>query len=248
MGNIFNMDNGFWRAMGKVADIMILNILFVICCIPIVTIGASYTALYTVMLKLVKNEESYIAKGFFKAFKENFKQATIIWLIMLAAGILLGVDLYLSNFIDATFMKVLHYIFIAFLFIYAAMLCYVFPILSKFDNSVKNTIKNSLLMSIAHFPWTLLLLIISAVPIIVSVINLNLLFAVVFPFMLFAGFGVLAFVKGYIFNRIFKRYIPDENEESDELDSANELDENEVNEIEAEDVDATETDAADTIE
>ena len=64
--SLFNMDNAFWRTMGKIADLIILNILFIICCIPIVTIGASYTALYTVMLKLVKNEEPYIFRGFFK--------------------------------------------------------------------------------------------------------------------------------------------------------------------------------------
>lgn len=251
MGNLFNMDNGFWRAMGKVADIIILNILFIICCIPIVTIGASYTALYTVMLKLVKNEESYIAKGFFKAFKANFKQATIIWLILLFAGIFLVVDLYLTNFIEGTFMSVLHYIFIAFLFIYAAMFSYVFPILSKFDNTIKNTIKNSLLMSIAHFPWTIVVVAVTALPIVIILfVNMNFVFGVLLPFMIFAGFAVLAFVKSHIFNRIFKRYIPGENEEdetSEESDCTDDSDEEDTYEIEGETFDAIETDSDDTI-
>ena len=88
------IDNPIMRGMGRLADFIILNLLWVVCSIPIITIGASTTALYTVMLKLVKNEEGYIAKGFLKAFKENFKQATVIWLILLVAGLLIGFDLY----------------------------------------------------------------------------------------------------------------------------------------------------------
>lgn len=72
--------------MGRAADLMILNIVFIICCLPIVTIGASLTALHYVTLKMVRNEESYIVKSFFKSFKQNFKQATIINLIMLLFG------------------------------------------------------------------------------------------------------------------------------------------------------------------
>ena len=245
MGNIFNMDNGFWRAMGKVADIIILNILFVICCIPIVTVGASYTALYTVMLKLVKNEESYIFRGFFKAFKDNFKQATIIWLIMLFMGIFLVADVFLTTYTSSTVLAVLHYVFIAFLFVYAAMFSYVFPILSKFDNTVFNTIRNSLLMAVAHFPWTIVILVVSAVPIIACVIDLNLLFTAVLPLMLFAGFAALAFVKSHIFNKIFKRYIPEETDDTEGTDAADDIDDIE----EADDVDdIEETEAIDDVD
>ena len=80
MSNFFNMDNGLFRALGKLADLMLLNILFLVCSLPIFTIGASFTAMYYVTLKLAENEEGYIARGFLKSFKQNFKQATIIWL------------------------------------------------------------------------------------------------------------------------------------------------------------------------
>ena len=89
MDRIFNMDNKFFVFMGRVADLMILNILCIICCIPIITIGASVTAMYYVTLKMARNEESYIVRSFFKSFKENFKQATVIWLVALVAGLLL---------------------------------------------------------------------------------------------------------------------------------------------------------------
>ena len=84
----FNItDNVIVRALNKICDMCCLNVLWLVCCIPVFTIGASTTALYTVMLKMVKNEEGYIFRGFFKAFKENFKQSTIMWLILLVLGI-----------------------------------------------------------------------------------------------------------------------------------------------------------------
>ena len=77
----FNLDSPVMQALGKMADLMWLNILTLICCIPVVTAGASLTAMHYMALKIVRNEECYITKGFFKSFKENFKQATLIWLL-----------------------------------------------------------------------------------------------------------------------------------------------------------------------
>ena len=80
MGRFFNMDNKFFVFMGRIADLCMLNILCIVCCIPVITAGASLTAVYYVTMKMVRNEESYIFKGFIQAFKENFKKSTIIWL------------------------------------------------------------------------------------------------------------------------------------------------------------------------
>ena len=97
MDRFFSMDNKFFTFMGKVADLCILNIVCLICCIPIVTAGASITAMFFVTMKMVKNEESYIIKSFFKSFRQNFKQATVINLIMLAVAAILYVDLRIVN-------------------------------------------------------------------------------------------------------------------------------------------------------
>ena len=72
MGKIFNLDSPFVQFMSRVADLMWLNILFLLCCIPIFTVGASTTAMYYVTLKMVRNEDSYITKSFIKSFKQNF--------------------------------------------------------------------------------------------------------------------------------------------------------------------------------
>lgn len=92
---IFDLDGPLMSILNKIADMMILNILAIICCLPIFTAGASFTALHYVCLKIVRNEEGYIAKSFFKAFKENFKQATIIWMVLLVAILLLVADFWL---------------------------------------------------------------------------------------------------------------------------------------------------------
>ena len=93
MGNIFNSDSGFSKFMNRIADLFILNILWIFCSIPIITIGATTTALYSVNLKFIDNEEGNLIKTFFKSFKENFKRSTIIWLSILAVSIILGVNL-----------------------------------------------------------------------------------------------------------------------------------------------------------
>ena len=131
MSNFFNMDNGLFRALGKLADLMLLNILFLVCSLPIFTIGASFTAMYYVTLKLAENEEGYIARGFWKSFKQNFKQATIIWLILLFFGIVLVLDLLILKDSTGTFVTVLRvvitellcHVLIAFFHVADALLC-----------------------------------------------------------------------------------------------------------------------------
>lgn len=218
---IFDMDNGFWRAMNRVADIFILNVLFIICSLPIVTIGASATALYTVTLRIVRDEESYIVKGFWKAFKDNFKQSMIIWLIMLLVGAFLGVDLYLTSVMELSLMNIFKYIFYFITFLYVITLSFVFPVQSRFDNTIKNTIKNALIMGIAHFlPWTILIVVLNALPILLALYFTTMFLAIGIPLFLLCGFGAIAFFNSKMFNRIFKKYIP--SEETDDSVSAEE--------------------------
>ena len=90
----FNYDNPVWRFIGKLGDLILLNILWIVCSIPVFTIGASTTAVYYVTLKLARDEGDSTIRSFFHSFKSNFRQATAIWLILLAAGIVLGIDFW----------------------------------------------------------------------------------------------------------------------------------------------------------
>lgn len=109
-----------------------------LCCLPIITAGASVTALYSVTLKMVKDEESYIVKGFFKAFKENFKQSTIIWIIMAAVGALLYADYRAVGFLSENMQNIFRILIGAVVVIFLIILSYVFSYTARFVNSTKN--------------------------------------------------------------------------------------------------------------
>ena len=87
--NLLNEDNVVHVFLNKLGDIVIANLLFILCCIPVITIGPSLTALYHCMMRTVKGNNNGTTKTFFRAFKENFKQSLIIWLLILAAGTML---------------------------------------------------------------------------------------------------------------------------------------------------------------
>lgn len=164
-------DNVVMRALGRLCDFMLLNILWVVCSIPLVTIGASTTALYTVMLKVVKNEEGYIVKGFLGAFKENFKKSTLIWLILAVLGIIIGIDSRVAAGMSSTMRTVFQSIFIIFSIVWLCVVIYVFPLTARYENSIRNTFKNALILSVAKLPYTLLMLVITAGPVILTFLN-----------------------------------------------------------------------------
>ena len=221
MNRFFNMDNKFFVFMGRVADLLLLNFLCILCCIPIVTAGASITALYYVTLKMARDEESYIVRSFFRSFKQNFKQATIINIIMLLTAAVLFIDLRIAKAGSGAMYKGLFSLFIAFALIYAMILLYIYPILAKFFNSVKNTFVNAFLMSVRHLPPTLLMLVISASPLLLMWLFAYVSYAqftsILIMLFILMGFSTLAYWKSKIFVKIFDNYIPkDENDENDE--------------------------------
>lgn len=212
MRNLFSLEGGFFGALDKLANIFWLNILFIICCIPIFTIGAATTSLFYVTLKMVRNEDCYITKGFFHSFKQNFKQATGIWLLAMLVGGIFAVDLkILTSVGDNTIYKVILVAIYAMLVVFLFTMTYIFPLLAKFDNSVKNTIKNSLLISIRHFPWTILLVFCIVFPFVAAYfINY------ITPLILLIGFAGIAYGTSFIYVRIFDNYIPEEDKIPDE--------------------------------
>ncbi|HOO27348.1 MAG TPA: YesL family protein [Lachnospiraceae bacterium] len=218
MNRIFDMEGPVFTTLNRLADLVWLNILYIICCIPIFTIGASTTAMYYVTMKMAKNEEGYITRSFFKSFKLNFKQATLLWLLALAAGGILLLDYAImgGRFGDIVEMnEILRKVVTGILFavggLYVFVMIYLFPLLAKFDNSIKNTIKNALLISIRHFPFTLLLIVIPVVPFVLMYFVNQLVL-----FVFFLVFSLVAFASSYIYVKIFANYLPGEEKTEDE--------------------------------
>lgn len=203
----FSYDGPFFTVMNRLSDIVILNVLWIICCIPIVTVGASTTALLYVTMKILRGEDAYIVKYFFRSFKENFLQSTVIWLIMLAIGVLLvfnflflpNMNVNLSNiiynmFFSATCLTTL---------IYSMILMYVFPLQARLENKIRHTFKNALLLSFRHLATTILLILIVYGSIFLAWKYYVKLFFIV---VLFAGSGI-AMLCSMLYNRMFDIYI-----------------------------------------
>lgn len=208
MGNLFNLDNPIWRFMGKLVDVFILTMLWFICCIPIFTIGPASTAVYYVTLKLVRDEESYTVRSFFKSFKENFKQGVAIGLIMTFLGIFFVYDIYAYFTMGNQVTTLLGIAFLGIFLLYLFTLTYVYPLQAKFYNSIFRTMRNALFMSVKHLFRSLLMVAI-AVIVIVGVLF--------FPPLLLLSFGLIAFLQSYLLVRIFDLYIPkEETEEKDD--------------------------------
>ena len=215
MRNLFNMDNPVFRALGRLADLMILNLLFIVCSLPIVTIGASLTALNYVTLKMAENEEGYIVKPFFKSFKENFRQSTCIWLILFAVGLLLGADFYIMSYASGSVANFFRIFLTATTIVYAMVLLYVFPIQARFYNKIRATMKNALLMSIANFPRTVAMFVITVGSVIVTFLTSYTLVYGMLVWIL-AGFAIIAYANGFFLKKVFAKYMPkDESEEYD---------------------------------
>ena len=94
MSKLFRMDSPLMRFLTKIADLMVLNILFCVTSIPLITIGASWTALYSVTLKMVRDEEGSVSRSYFRSFRQNFRQATLLWLGVLVVLALLALDIH----------------------------------------------------------------------------------------------------------------------------------------------------------
>lgn len=212
MSRFFNMDNGFFQVLSRIADLMILNIIFLITCIPIVTIGAAWTALYYVTLKMIRNEESYIVRSYFKSFKENFKQSTIMWLIALVLLVLLFFDYRIVNVMDGTIRQAMLIGLTVVALFLAMILTYLFPLQSKFYNTIKNTTKNALLMSILHLPQTVIMLVITVAAVLITFFN-NWTISYGLLFWILLGFATIALANSWFLVRIFDKYIPKDEEE-----------------------------------
>ena len=202
--------------MGKVADLFILNILCLICCIPIVTAGASITAMFYVTMKMVKNEESYIIKSFFKSFKQNFKQATVINLIMLVLAVILYVDMRIVKQMGQPLGQIMNIIFLAFSVLYVMVFLYIYPVLAKFYNSTRYTFINAVLMSVRHLPYTVLMAAVCACPIILVFFAPTFrMQATIALICLAIGGAVVAYCNSFFLDKIFQNYIPEDAENPD---------------------------------
>lgn len=207
MDRLFDIEGPLFTTLTRIADLFILNFLFILCCLPVFTIGAATSALYYVTMKMAADEDCYTVKGYFKAFKENFKKSTIIWIIdaFVGASLFLDYKIIRGDFgaifnPQSRFTNVMFILFLLTSIIWIYVSLYVYPIQAKFENTVKNTIVNALYMSILNLPKTLLMLVITAFPwVIMYYVDRAIVFYIIV-------FSVVAYMNSFIFVRIFRAY------------------------------------------
>ena len=204
MGRFFDLDSPFMRVLNRVADLMILNLLMIVCCIPVITIGASVTAMHYVLLKMIRGEDGYLIRGFFKSFKENFKQATLIWLLLLVVIAVYIGDAVIFSFSGIVFPKPLVIAVAAVGVVIFLIAMYVFPLLARFENSIRNTIKNAALIAIGNLPKTILMAIFYVLPLVISYFST---YAMLFVFLF--GISAPAFGAAWLYSNIFKKFEPE---------------------------------------
>lgn len=245
----FNYDNILIKMLNRLGDVLILSLTFVLFSLPIVTIGASITALYYTAMKSLTLEDGYIFKFFVKSFKENLKQSTIIWLISLGVLTILGVDVWFwvnqwKRF-GTEAARPMIVVSVVLLSLAVMIVLYVFPLQAKFENKIKIQFRNAFLLAIKYFPTTILMVAILAV--VAWMFYYNIILAIIgFGFI---GFGIMGFVFGHLMLKCFKPYLEigkeDEEKDPDDWKLEDEEESEELDEEPEEDIDDEDSDTDD---
>ena len=197
--NGFGLDGKFFRALTKAGDFIILAVITFVFCLPVVTVGSAFTAAFYSGIKLVRDEESYVHKDFWKSFKMNFVEGFLLELIHAVIGFLLYIDLRASaqwGLVQGSQVGVIFiFVVVGVMAIWVAVMLYSFAMLSGYDNKLIVTLKNSLIISIHHLPQTVIMLIATVGLIYFSCIYFT-AFIVTIPLILY--------VDSFIFSSIFK--------------------------------------------
>ena len=192
---VFDINGKFFKTLTKAGDFIILTLLAMVCSIPVITIGASLTAVFYAALKMARDEEGYVWKEFFKSFKQNLKQSILIELILAAFAAILLVDINVCAKWAAdgggTLVQLLMFAAIGILIVLAAVVLYVFPVLAKFDNTVFATIM------IATYGL--------------------IYFTMQYVGIMFISIPLIFYIDSFIFSRILQQYVKKDEADTDEL-------------------------------
>lgn len=198
---IFSVDGGVARFLTRLGNLFALNLLTIVCSIPIFTIGAAMTALYTVTLKLTRGEEGNLAAGYFQAFRDNFKQTTLVWLVGGGVILFMSFDIWLLRLVEGTFGQVYRMILFVLILFFVMIMVYTFALLARFENTIKNTIKNALVLSLGNPLPAVLIIFLTSLPILVLMLSYR--FVIVD---ILIGASGPAYLASNYFASIFKRY------------------------------------------
>ena len=203
MKDLFHPDNPFFQFLSRVGDLILVNALFLLCCIPIVTIGAAQAALHKVTQDYVLDNDAGVWKPFFQAFRANFRQATIVWLMELVAVVGLVCDLLLiMTYCTGTFATVMYTLLAVLAVLVTCVFAYMIPLLVRYENTLRQHLSNAVVLAVIKLPKTIGMVFLNLLPLLIALLSLN-VFMQTLIFWIVIGFGFVAFVESSILKSVF---------------------------------------------
>ncbi len=203
---LFSPENPINGVLSRIFDLFILNLLWLLCCVPVVTIGASTAAMYSLTLGWMERKEKPVVRGFFRALKENMKQGIVLSLLLiLAAGIFLA-DFHILGRQEGNLAGLAYGFCIILLLAVVSIFSYVFPLVAKFENTLVQTFKNAWRLAASHLLSTLAVVLINSLPFLWFLIH-PASFSAVFFLWLVIGGSLSAWFCSFFMTRIFRKLI-----------------------------------------
>lgn len=169
MRKLFDLDNPVFQLIARLSDLTVLGLMCMICCLPVVTIGPAVTALFKTVYDLTLERGSGIVKIYFRAFRDNFKQAVTAWLLALLGFVSLFCDWFLLKlYFEGTSYTVLVWIVLILALVLESALCYLFPLIARYDNTLQEHVRNAVILMIRYFPKTVLMVLIQMLPLLMA--------------------------------------------------------------------------------
>lgn len=200
--NFLSYDGILAQTIRHIAKLIALNICFILCCIPVFTAGAAIASLYAVFLH--GNLEQTPFKRFFQAFQSNFKQATVIWLVFLTLGLILGLDCYFLRTYQFPGKSILQGVTCIMAFVYFSAMCFAFPLQAHFENKVYVTMRNALVLGVTMFLHGAIMLVVAGLPVVIFFVSVD-LFIWVLPLWILFGAALSIQINSRIVNHAFKK-------------------------------------------
>ena len=209
MDRFFNADNKVFQALGSLMDCMIISALWLLMCIPVFTIGTSTTAMYTTVHKVIRRQQGYVWNTFWDSFNENFKLTTKLWLIILAIIIVLTADIYVTHqaLVEGLSWGIFAPFFVILMILVILWAVYIFAYSARFEQTLKATLKNGVLLMIANLPWTVLIFLELAVATIVTMYM---------PILIIILPGIATVLVELILEHVFRKLMTEEQRRHEE--------------------------------
>ena len=204
MKRFFGMNTKLYRFFAFVWNMMVVNLLTLLCCLPVITAGASLTAMHSVMLAMVRGEEGYVSRMFRDSFKSNLKQSTVLWLAFAALFASYRFDWYMAVHNPDVFGTPVRYGILILAILTFMLFQMVFPLQSHFENRAVITVKNALILTVSFFPRVLVMTLVWVIPYEILTHSLILI-----PVVLMLGFAFPGFVMAKLYEPIFRRLEPE---------------------------------------